>query len=320
MPPDLGASEFAVTDDLGAVEADQLQRLSGWAGHAGPISSYPYVNQFEEPLLALTSAARPNVWAQAPSAKALEWFPNLADEQIAPSKFAAAFHGGPTVIASAAHVGLGPRLVLTCEVGQGIDLEFAAACAHLDTQLAKEVLMQVHEAMEISRVIGRQARSPEAAWLAIRAYASWTEAAKAVKLTSVQDGLEARIRERDLPFLRALFDSWRQVRVGEQLAMDDGYAAIGFLRQLESTGLPRSRMFIKSRIGAPPLDMAVAAMGLQVLSLKARSAAVQHWLQFTEPDVDPSDGAGKQVSSTGFHWLMVLVTSWLLDIRELKWS
>lgn len=320
MHPDLAGSEFAVTDDLGAVEADQFQRLSGWAGHAGPTSSYPYINQLEDAFLALTHAARPNAWARAPSAEAVEWFVDLADEQIAPSKFASAFHGGSAVVGGASHVGLGPRLVLTCEVAQGIDLEFAAASAHLDTQLASEVLLQVHEAMEISKVIRRQGRSPEAAWRAIQAYASWTEAAKAVKLASIHDVLEARIRERDLPFLRALFESWRQVRIGEQLAMDDGYAAIGFLRRLESAGLPRCRMFIKSRIGAPPLDRALAAMGLQVLPLKARSAVVQHWLQFTEPDVDPCDGAGKQVSSVGFHWLMLLVASWLLSVGELKWS
>jgi hypothetical protein len=318
--PDLLSSEFSVTDDLGGIEADQFQRLSGWAGHAGPISSYPYINQYEEPLLALTSVARPSAWAHGPSAEALEWFSNLAEEHIAPSKFAAAFHGGTAVMTNSVHVGLGARVVLTGEVGEGIDVEYAAARAYLDTVLAEEVMQQVHEAMEIAKMLRRQSRTPEAARRAIQAFGPWTEAAKAVKLTVLRDGLEALIREQDLISLRALFESWRQVRVDEQLAMDDGYASIGLLRRLQSIGLPRACMFIKSRIGAPPLHKAVEAMGLRVIHLKARPGKVQHWLQFTEPGVDPDDGAGKQVSSTGFHWLMVLVASWLLSVGELKWS
>jgi hypothetical protein len=318
--PDRSAADGMGLDPVDALEADQFHRMSAWAGHAGPDSSYPYVNQYEEPLLVLTRGARPAAWDHATSDRALRQFPDLADDQITPSRFAAGFDGYSALMARTSDVGLRIRMDLAIAIAAGKREVVAAAFAHLEPKLAHEVLLEIHEAMEIARLVRRKARTSDASKAAVRAFGAWAVAASATKLANLERALEARIKARDAASLRPLFDCWRQVRVDEHLSLDDGYAAVTFLRQLQGLGLDRKVMLIKSRIGAPALDRAIAAMGLPVVELRARPARVQHWLQFTEPGVGPAEGAGKQVSSTGFHWQMILVASWLRSAGDLEWS
>ena len=320
MPPDRPAPEPIDLDKVGTFEADQFHRMSAWAGHAGPHSSYPYINQYEEPLLALTRGARPLSWGVAPSAQALEFFADLAEDPVAPSRFATDVGTPSALIARTSDVGLKARLDLTIQIGKGRSDDVAAAYSRLDLRMALDVLLEVHDAMEVARLIRRKARSTTDAIAAVRAFSAWVMAARAAKLVELEKVLEARIHARDIASLRSLFESWRQVRVREHLCMDDGYTASAFLKSVQGLGLDRKAMLIKSRKGAPPLDRSVAAMKLPIGCLEYRAGMVQHRLQFTEPDVSPDEACGKQVSSAGFHWLMVLVTSWLRSVGDSSWS
>ena len=307
-------------DTIGACEADQFNRMSAWAGHAGPSSSYPYINQFEAPLLALTRSARLSAWARPPSQQALTFFCELANDPAAPRRQTSDFDGRPVLFASPRDVGLRVRLNLTSHVADFKLDAVAAAASYLDEKVAQTILLEVHEAMELARLIRRKELTPRAAVAGVRAYGTWVVAAKATKLREVLQALGARMESGDVSFLRSLFDCWRQVRLGEHLSMDDGYTAAAFLRHLQNLGLDRKTMLVKSREGAPDLDRSVAAFRLPIVSLGCREERVQHRLQLIEPDVDPEHASGKQVSSVGFHWLMVLVTSWLRGTGELTWS
>jgi hypothetical protein len=321
LPPDpLATRSVADSEECGAFEADQFHRMSAWAGHAGPDSTYPYINQFEPAIEALTRRARQAAWAEAPSAQALKFFADLAADPVDPLRVDTDVGRGHLLVASTADVGLKTRLQLTFHIANLKRDAVAAAASYLDVKMADAVLLEVHEAMELARLVRRRERTPAAAISAVRSLGSWVVSAKAVKFVDLLEAMARRIESGDVTALRSLFEGWRQVRVGEHLSMDDGYTGAAFLRQLQNLGLSRKSMVIKSREGAPQLDRSIAAFQLPVVELGPREEKVQHRLQLIEPDVGPEDASGKQVSAVGFHWLMVLVTSWLCSAGELSWS
>lgn len=322
MLPDVanGGLPYCGNEAVQALEADQLHRMSGWAGHAGPRSSWPYINQFEAPLDVLLRRARPAAWAKLPVAQPMRSFPDLA--LAPPTVFATEIELGaaPRLLAAGSDVDVETRIEVTLRVGDRMPFEVAGAAKMLDPQLTLSVLVEVKQAMELARLIKRTPSKATDVVGAVRAYASWIAQTKATKLVGLSESIGRRIESDDVEALRKLVEAWRQVRVEEHLALDDGYDGAQFIAALMEFGVDAAALLIKSRAGAPALDPAIARFRLHVVKVSERAAKVQHRLQVIDASSNPDEAAGKHVSCVGLHWMMVQVASWLIARRHLPWS
>jgi hypothetical protein len=315
-----GALPACGNEAIQALEADQLHRMSAWAGHAGPRSSWPYINQFEAPLDALMRRARPAAWAKLPVAQPMRSFPDLALDP--PTAFATEIELGtaPRLLAASSDVDVETRIEVTLRVADMMPFEVAGAAKLLDPQLALSVLVEVKQAMELARLIKRTPSKATDVVGVVRAYASWIAQTKATKLVGLSESIGRHIDGDDVEALRKLVEAWRQVRADEHISLDDGYDGAQFITALREFGLEAAALLIKSRKGAPALDPAIARFRLHVVEVFERAAKVQHRLQVIDSSSNPEEAAGKHVSCVGLHWMMVLVASWLIARRKLNWS
>lgn len=308
------------SDTIQALEADQLHRVSAWAGHAGPRSSWPYINQFEEPLAALARRARPTAWCVSPEPQPLRGFPDLTLDP--PPAFATEIELGaaPRLPVASSDVDLQMRIEVTCRVADRMPYEVAGAAQLLDPSMTLAVLVEVKQAMELARLIQRTPSKATDVVSAVRTYGSWIAQTKATKLAKLSESIDRRMEGNDVEVLRKLFEAWCHIRAGEHLSMDDGYAGAQFVTALREVGGDSAALLIKSRAGAPALDPAIAKFQLRVVELCERAERVQHRLQVIDSSSDPEDAAGKHVSCVGLHWMMVLVASWLIARGQILWN
>ena len=304
----------------GAHEADQFHAMSAWGGHAGPKSSWPYINQLEEPIRTLAAEARPSAYCRSIDPKELSFFAEISVES---SKRRESYVGPrrrcyPPI--AAAEVGLTQRLQLTASIARGMRDCVASASAWLDASLGSEVLLQVVGAMRVDKLASSDRGGLDQAIECVAAYGAWALEAEHPKLGPVAAALQQRIESAATDWLYSIWNAWRQIRVGECLCLSDAWAARLFIEKLLELGIDRRVLVIKSRVGAPPIDRMISSLGLKVLPLKARKELVQHRLQIVEKGVDLESAAGRQVSVVGLNWLMVLVNSWLNAQGRQAWS
>ena len=306
--------------DDGAHEADQFHAMSAWGGHAGPRSSWPYINQLEEPIRKLVAAARPMAYCRTIDRDGLRFFREISSKSSGRRESIVGPRRRVCPPTSAAEVGLTQRLQLTASIARGMRDYVASASAWLDASLGSEILLQVVGAMRVDKFASPDHGGLDQAIECVAAYGAWALEAEHSKLGPVVAALQQRIESAAVEKLYAIWNAWRQIRVGECICLSDAWAARLFIEKLLELGIDRRVLLIKSRVGAPPVDRMISGLGLKVLPLKSRKELVQHRLQIVDEGVDPESAVGRQVSVVGLNWLMVLVSSWLASQGRQSWS
>lgn len=302
-----------------ATDAQELLILSAQGGHAGPTSTYPYINQIEraialqprqcgfEDVIRLNLLAHPQPMGRF----VFEWIGLglLAEELPSRTTVTSGSQSGPVC----EDLYLAVRADIAGRVAKNYALAPVAGACGVPLEFVHRVVAEMVEAMVDARLVQHSMRGTERKQCqAIGAYALWARAARQPKFRRVIAQLDKSTRDEKWSTLQLLRQDWMLCRSGDYLDISSPRPSIRIASFLLECGVPRASLLVISAKDAMPLTREWSDLKIRSRPGAKRNGQAHHRLFMVGPGVDARDASGATISMVGFHWLMLLVGSALI--------
>jgi hypothetical protein len=305
-------------DLLGIENSDAFSfaDMSTSGGHAGPGSTYPYINRVEDPIAHFSKKNRQTAWQGTfDVSKSSNVFVDLLVSTIECNPLtldACRFEIAeqPPVDAFA----ITKRHEILDRVADNKPLGSVAGESQVSLAVVKKALQDFTQVAAQTGLVGYHCTRTEQGHLdAVMAHGLWALHARQSKYSGISACLSRLACNKDYAGLNQLWQSWLACRSHEYLSLLRPRPALVLIKFLLRSGLSKRNLVVVSEPGATPLDQDIASFGLpsrpEVVDRNGRAA---HRLFFTAPGIDAAKANAATISTRGYNWWMLMVGSFLL--------